>query len=655
MLLDGWYSPLMVVLSVVIAVLASYTALDLAARVNAARGRNHLAWVLGGAIAMGVGIWSMHFVGMLAFHLPIPIAYSAGYVVLSALVAIMASGLALYVVSRQRLTTGLLAVSGLWMGPAIAGMHYIGMAGMRVGAKLSYDPSLVAASVAIAVVASFGALWLAYRFRADESRRTRVRRIAGSLVMGGAIAGMHYTGMAAAIFTADGAAGDANGGLVATGGLTFAVAVGTGLILALGLLGAKMDRWFRSRLEHEERRREAQKLEAIGQLAGGIAHDFNNILTAIDNYAAFVAASLPPDSSEQSDLAGIREAASRAAALTAQLLAFGRRQVVQPAVLDLREVLDEAGRLLRRLIGEHIKVAVEAPPPLSPVLADRAQLIQVVLNLAINARDAMPNGGRLTIEARDVRLTDNYARAHLGVDPGRYVELAVTDTGEGMPPEVQSRIFEPFFTTKPRGVGTGLGLSTVFGIVKQSGGHIYVYSETGRGTTVKVYLPRASGAAAPAVSPVVAPPKPGTETILVVEDDPSIRALVQRVLSRRGYTVLTAAGPGEAIALAAEPARPIHLLLTDVMLPEMTGPDLAKIVAVERARLPVIYMSGYTDTAIVHRGQLSPGSPFLPKPFGPEALLEKVREVLDEAERQWQEGVRGQAGATATATERLIG
>jgi NO-binding membrane sensor protein with MHYT domain/nitrogen-specific signal transduction histidine kinase/CheY-like chemotaxis protein len=634
MMLDGWYSPLMVALSVAIAILASYTALDLAARVSMARGRDHLAWVVGGAIAMGVGIWSMHFVGMLAFHLPVPIAYDAKLVFLSAVVAIVASALALYVVSRQRLTWSLLALSGLWMGPAIAGMHYIGMAGMRVDATLSYQPWLVAASVLIAVVASWVGLWLAYRFRADESRRTRMRRVASGVVMGGAIAGMHYTGMAAAIFTGNGQTPHVSGGLVATRDLTLAVASGTLLILALGLLGAKMDRWFRARLEHEERRREAQKLEAIGQLAGGIAHDFNNILTAIDNYAAFVAASLAPDAPEQSDLAGIREAAGRAGALTAQLLAFGRRQMVQPMVLDLREVLDEAGRLLRRLIGEHIDVDVQVAPLLSPVLADRAQLIQVVLNLAINARDAMPGGGRLTIEARDVRLSDEYAHAHLGVDPGRYVEVAVTDTGHGMTPEVQGRIFEPFFTTKPRGVGTGLGLSTVFGIVKQAGGHIYVYSEPKRGTTVKVYLRRGTGAAVSAAAPQAAPQKAGTETILVVEDDQGIRTLARRVLTRGGYTVHAAATPGEAIALAADRARTIHLLMTDVMLPEMTGPELARIVTVERPGLPVVYMSGYTDTGVIQGGHLDPGAPFLPKPFGPEALLRKVREVLDDAARQ---------------------
>jgi NO-binding membrane sensor protein with MHYT domain/CheY-like chemotaxis protein len=646
MVLEGWYSPLVVLLSVLIASLASYTALDLAGRVSLARDRERLAWIAGGSVAMGVGIWSMHFVGMLAFHLPVPITYAAGQVLLSVLVAVVASAFALRLVSRRTLTAGALALSALWMGPAIAGMHYIGMAAMRVEGQQHYNPWLVAASVAIAVLASFGALWLAYRFRADESRRAPLRRVIGGIVMGGAIAGMHYTGMAAATFTADGRATYSLGGLVATRELMAAVVLGTILILALGLLGAKVDRWFRARLENEERRREAQKLEAIGQLAGGIAHDFNNILTAINNYAAFVAASLPSGAPEQADLHGIREAAERAAALTAQLLAFGRRQLVQPVVLDLREVLGEAGRLLRRLIGEHIKVEVEAAPLLSPVLADRAQLIQVVLNLAINARDAMPGGGTLTIEARDVRLGDQYARLHLGVDPGRYVELAVSDTGHGMPPDVKARIFEPFFTTKPRGVGTGLGLSTVFGIVKQSGGHIYVYSEPGRGTTVKVYLPRAAGM--PMAAPEPHPEQrqePGRETVLVVEDDASIRGLVQRVLVKRGYTVLVAASPAEAIALVGEQHRSIDLLLTDVMLPEMSGPELARILGATQTGLAVVYMSGYTDTTIVRGGQLDPGATFIPKPFGPEFLLRKVRDVLDAAPAHAPEAPQGRSEA----------
>jgi signal transduction histidine kinase len=250
-----------------------------------------------------------------------------------------------------------------------------------------------------------------------------------------------------------------------------------------------MDRWFRARLEIEERRREAQKLEAIGQLAGGIAHDFNNILTAINNYAEFVSASLPPDAPEQSDLAGIREAADRAAALTAQLLAFGRKQIVQPAVLDLRDVLGEAGRLLRRLIGEHIRVDVEAPPPLSPVLADRAQLIQVVLNLAINARDAMPGGGWLTIETSDMTLPVAPPDVE-DFKPGDYVALVISDTGHGMADDVRRRAVDPFFTTKPQGKGTGLGLSMTFGYVRQSAGYLVIQSAPDEGTAMTILMPR---------------------------------------------------------------------------------------------------------------------------------------------------------------------
>ena len=643
MTLDGWYSPLLVVVSVLIAALASYTALDLAARVNAASGRERLGWLAGGSTAMGVGIWSMHFVGMLAFHLPVPIAYAVELVLVSVLIAIAASALALAVVSRPHLTWGTLAVSALWMGPAIAGMHYVGMAAMRVDAHLHYDGRLVAVSIVIAILASFAGLWLAYRFRGDESSSTQRWRAASGCVMGGAIAGMHYTGMAAASFTANGPAGPrALGGLLATRELTVGVAVATGIVLALGLLGAKVDRWLRARLETAERRREAQKLEAIGQLAGGIAHDFNNILTAIGNYAAFIAGSLPPTAPQQADVTGIREAVDRAAALTAQLLAFGRRQVVQPTALDLGEVLEEAGRLLRRLIGEHIEVTIDAPPGLSPVIADRGQLIQVVLNLAINARDAMPDGGRLTIEARDVRLTRAYAGTHLDVDPGQYVQLAVTDTGHGMTPEVQARIFEPFFTTKPRGQGTGLGLWTVFGIVKQSGGHIHVYSEPGHGTTVKVHLPRAADAAPQAAAAAAVHAElGGAETILIVEDDANIRTVAERILSRGGYTVLSAAAPSAAIELAADPGRAIHLLLSDVLLPEMTGPRLAKQLLATRPRLAVLYMSGYTENAIVQDGKLEPGVEFLAKPFGPAELLRKVREVLDRGSGTGPVGVSG--------------
>jgi CheY-like chemotaxis protein len=320
---------------------------------------------------------------------------------------------------------------------------------------------------------------------------------------------------------------------------------------------------------------------------------------------------------------GIQDAAARAATLTQQLLAFGRKQMVQPTVVDLREALDDTGRMLRRLLGEHIDLVITPGPIVSPVLADRGQLGQVLVNLAVNARDAMPDGGRLTIEARDTPLTEEYADSHVAVSPGSYVLLAVSDTGQGMTPEVRARIFEPFFTTKPRGKGTGLGLSTVFGIVKQSGGHIFVYSEPGHGTTVKVYLPRAEGAARAVTPTAEAMPdvrRPGT--ILLVEDDTSVRAVTRRLLESGGYTVLEAATPSKARDFAERHGEPIHLLLTDVVMPEMSGPKLAALIQEQRPGLPVLYMSGYTDA------RLDPGAEFLPKPFAPDTLLRRVQQVL---------------------------
>ncbi len=378
----------------------------------------------------------------------------------------------------------------------------------------------------------------------------------------------------------------------------------------------------------EAQLRQSQQLDAIGQLAGGVAHDFNNILAAIAGYVGLVLRALPSNHPARVDVLGIEEAAERAASLTQQLLAFGRKQVMQPDLLDLREVLDDTGRMLRRLIGEHIHLAIQPGAVLSPVLADRGQLSQVILNLAINARDAMPNGGRLTIEARDAPLTEEYADNHIAVAPGAYVLLAVSDTGHGMTPEVKAHVFEPFFTTKPRGKGSGLGLSTVFGIVKQLGGHIFVYSEPNQGTTFKVYLPRAEGSIAAAPGRATTPVEGGQETVLVVEDEPAIRGVIRRLLEMSAYTVLDAGTPAEALELAGSYEQAIDLLLTDVVLPGMSGRELAEQLQVRRPGLTVLYMSGYTDDAVVHQGRLDPDTAFLQKPFAPDALLRRIREVL---------------------------
>jgi NO-binding membrane sensor protein with MHYT domain/nitrogen-specific signal transduction histidine kinase/ActR/RegA family two-component response regulator len=627
--IHGTYSTLLVLLSVLIASAASYTALDLAGRVTVTRGRERLAWLAGGSAAMGIGIWSMHFVGILAFHLPVPITYGIGRVLLSVLVAIAASALALVIVSRESIGIEALALGAICMGPAIAGMHYIGMAALNAPAAMRFDPLLVTLSVGVAITASFGGLSLAYRYRTDETAFGRRQRMASAVIMGLAIAGMHYTGMLAADFSVPGITGRPTSGVLATRELAIVVTLGTLVILGLGLLGATADRWVRRRANAAERRLQSQKLEAIGQLAGGIAHDFNNLLTAILGYAEFLLQSLTPGDPRHQDVVEIQRAATRAAELTHQLLAFSRRQVLQPKLIDLNAALTDTMRMLSRLVGEHIQVGLVPDPDLGLVRADPTQLEQVVVNLVVNARDAMPEGGKLTIETQNVKLEPGYSSQLIGAQPGSYVMMAFTDTGIGMDPATQARIFEPFFSTKARDKGTGLGLSTVYGIVKQSGGNISVYSEPGHGSTFKVYLPRVREVA-PAAAPAEAHASTlvGTETVLIVEDEATVRELAARVLHLYGYQTLVATDGEEALALAQQHHGPIHLMLTDLVLPHMSGTQAAERLARFRPEARVLYMSGFTESALAHQGDLGGTTSFIEKPFAPVALATKVREVL---------------------------
>ena len=378
----------------------------------------------------------------------------------------------------------------------------------------------------------------------------------------------------------------------------------------------------------------SQKMEAIGRLAGGVAHDFNNILTAIGGYADLLMADFAPDDKRRGDIEEIHRATQRAASLTQQLLAFSRRQVMQPKVISLNALIPDIEKMLRRLIGEDILFATVLHPRVGNVRADPGQLEQVIVNLAVNARDAMPapNGGRLTIETRNVELDELYAADHPGVTPGRYVMLAVTDTGVGMDEETKSRIFEPFFTTKARGKGSGLGLATVYGIVRQTGGHIWPYSEPGTGTTMRVYLPRVDDPADPIEHSSEAPPESlrGSETILLVEDEAPVRSVTRQLLERNGYTVLEAADGRTALSLINGEQDRVHvdLLLTDVIMPGMSGRELADQMKARRPQLRVLFMSGYTDDAVVRHGMLEPGLAYLEKPFRPPVLLRKVREVL---------------------------
>lgn len=380
----------------------------------------------------------------------------------------------------------------------------------------------------------------------------------------------------------------------------------------------------------EDQLLQAQKMEAVGRLAGGVAHDFNNLLTVISGYNRMVL----DEVGELPNVAGyageIQNAADRAASLTNQLLAFSRRQIVQPRIIDINDVVRSTEKLLQRVIGEDIDFATSLDPALASVHADPSHIDQVIMNLVVNARDAMPQGGKITVETSNVELDQDYAGAHVGIVPGPYVQLAISDTGVGMSDATKQRIFEPFFTTKELGKGTGLGLSIVYGIVKESGGHVLVYSQEGRGTTFKIYLPaiaRASG---------MEPKKrldPGTlrgsEVILLVEDEASVRKLACALVSRQGYKVLESGNGNDAIQMSRDHPDSIHLLLTDVVMPGLSGPDLAEKLAASHPEMKVLYMSGYADNAIVRHGMLGPNVAFIQKPFMADDLCRKIREVLE--------------------------
>ena len=748
-LLTGSYDYRLVTLSVVIAICASYAALDLAGRVTAARGRARTIWLTCGATAMGLGIWSMHYIGMLAFSLPIPVSYDWPTVLLSLLAAILASAVALYVVSRQTMNLWRAAAGSAVMGAGIAAMHYIGMAAMRLAGMCRYDAFLVTLSVILAIVISFAALWLSFLAR-DETKNGILRKMGSAGVMGAAIPVMHYTGMAAASFTASASVPDLshavgistlgvvgitlvtlvilglavltsvfnrrfsaqasalevlvaaveaspdamtsqtlqgvvltwNKGAEKVFGYSAAEAVGksiglvcpperareTGEILERVLRGETLKQFetvrvrkdgkripvaltispikdpageivaisgiaqdISERKQLEEQYRQAQKMEAVGRLSGGIAHDFNNLLGVIIGYSEVLEERLGENRPLRKNAEEIKKAGRRATNLTRQLLAFSRQQMLNPAVLDLNVVVADIEKMLRRLIGEDIELNAKLAARLGRVRADQGQIEQVLMNLAVNARDAMPEGGKLTIETANVELDENYARQHPAVVPGFYVLLAVTDTGTGMDAETQAHIFEPFFTTKEMGKGTGLGLATVYGVVKQSDGYIWVDSEPGQGTAFKIYLPQVGEPVRPeeALANASEGPLPVTETVLVVEDEDSLRELAHLFLSDAGYRVLDASSPARAAEIGRGHRGPIHLLLSDVVMPGMSGPELARGLTALRPEMRVLFMSGYTGDSINRRGLLDTGMRMLQKPFARDALLRSVREALE--------------------------
>jgi two-component system cell cycle sensor histidine kinase/response regulator CckA len=382
----------------------------------------------------------------------------------------------------------------------------------------------------------------------------------------------------------------------------------------------------RQRLESQLR--QAQKMEALGRFAGGVAHDFNNLLTAIQGYASLLLFDLGPDDPRREDLEEIRKASERATALTRQILAFSRRHVAQTEPVNLNELIGDMERLLPRLIGEDVAIATALEPKLGTVEADPRQVEQVIMNLVVNARDAMPQGGRLTIETENEIVEDDDPRASPDLPPGPYIVLSVSDTGSGIDPEIQSKIFDPFFTTKEPGRGTGLGLATVYGIVKQAGGHIELTSAPHQGSTFRIYLPWVRATPSRRISGPVAEPWPrGSETILLVEDEESVRVFANKALEKQGYSVLEARHGRDALIRLAEHEGPVHLVITDIVMPEMGGNELARQLAAEHPGLPVLFMSGYTDGEIAERG-LGPDGAFLQKPFTSDVLARKVREVL---------------------------
>jgi PAS domain S-box-containing protein len=744
--LPARYDAPLVILSVLIGCLASYAALDLAGRVRHAHGRARLGWLAVSALGMGIGIWSMHFVGMLAFSTSLPLRYDIPLVVLSFLVAVAASAVALIAATRPRLGPAALGAAALMLGAAVAGMHYLGMAAMRMAAHVRYDALLVAASLAIAATASLVALRLALRFRDDVTPGAGAGKVGAGAVMGIAIAGMHYTGMAAVRMTPmphpvvpDGVL------LLPTDGLAALVVVTSLAVLSLAILASHTHRRvqaseqrFRVLVEHatdpitltdetgriryvspahgrlvgtapeslvgthvldrihpedreegrqalatilrnperiatidvrfarlqggwgtlsatlrnllaepavgaivinardvteqnvlEHQLRQSQKMEAVGQLAGGVAHDFNNLLTVIQGHCDMLRETAIGGPARE-DVEEIAKATARATSLTRQLLAFSRTQLLQPEPLDLNHIVEQVEPMLRRLIGAHIVLRSSLAAGLRPVLADAGQIEQVLMNLVVNARDAMPGGGTLTITTQPCERRSDDAN----LPAGHYIALVVKDQGAGMTAEVRARIFEPFFTTKPAGRGTGLGLSTVYGIVKQSGGSIHVESEPGAGARFEILLPCAEADVAGSgrsgrLTPVVQAPERGAGRILIAEDEDAVRALTSRVLRKAGYQVFEARHGVDALAQLDAIEGGIDMLLTDVVMPEMGGPDLAERVRARAPDVPVLFMTGYTDDDVLRRGVSDHTVELLQKPFSPADLANAVRAALD--------------------------
>ncbi len=644
--IPGSYDYALVLLSYLVAALGSYAFLQFATRIAELRDAGlRFSWLAIGAIAMGGGIWAMHFIGMLAHVLPIPVSYDLGVTALSIVPAILAAAVALHVVARPVVTTPRLLVGGTLMGAGIGAMHYTGMSAMQLNALVRYDPALFAASIVVAVLLAILALqareWIS---RMRPTRPGNVRDGVGALILGFAVTAMHYTAMASTYcFAATGQGAsvpDLDESLFAAIIALIATLV---LLLALGAVifdrRVALEASMRAEVMDSHRRTseqlfQAQKMEAVGQLTGGVAHDFNNILTIVLGNADAIAEdeATPPHIAKRAQQ--ICDAGQKASELTRQLLAFSRKQILKPERSDLSDLVASTGQLMRRTLGEHVIVQTVGAAQLWTTNIDRTQVETSLINLCINARDAMPDGGRITLETKNVTLDRDYVLSQDDeIAAGEYVMLSVTDTGGGMTPAVVKKAFDPFFTTKAPGKGTGLGLSMVYGFIRQSNGHIKIYSEVGQGTAVKMYFPRSaplSAAAAPARLKAL---PGGTERILVVEDEDAVRAIVGEQLGGLGYEVRLAADAEQALALLR--ARQFDLVLTDVVMPgPLNGKGLADEVERSWPGTRVVFMSGYSENALLSDGRLDRGVMLLAKPHQKTDLARIIRSALARGDGQ---------------------
>ena len=639
--LPAKYNYTLVLLSYLVAALGGYAFLQFATRIAELRDLGlRFGWLAIGAIAMGGGIWAMHFIGMLAHVLPIPVSYDPWITAVSIVPAILAAAIALHVVARPVVSTSRLLVGGTLMGAGIGAMHYTGMSALELNALVRYDPALFAASLVVAVGLAILALqawhWLN---KAPSTRFSRAQEVVGALILGLAVTAMHYTAMASTYCFATAGQGR-SAPAIDQSVFAAVIALIASLVLVMAIVAVIFDR--RVALEASMREKvmdshrqtseqlfQSQKMEAVGQLTGGVAHDFNNILTIVlaNADALLDDERMPPEVTKRAQR--IWDAGQKAAALTRQLLAFSRKQVLKPEKSDLNDLVSTTGQLLRRTLGEHVIVQTVAAPELWSVDVDRAQVEASLINLCINARDAMPRGGRRVIETKNVTLDRHYVARQEDEDlvPGDYAMLSVTDSGSGMPPEVLRRVFEPFFTTKEVGKGTGLGLSMVYGFIRQSNGHIAISSEVGHGTTVRMYFPRGEQAAAAAAPSRRRALPGGSERILVVEDEESVRAVIGEQLQSLGYEVRQAGNAEQALAELR--AGRFDLLLTDVVMPgRLNGKELSEEVARQWPDTRIVFMSGYPEDVLTHDGPLDGGVILMAKPHLKADLARIIRSAL---------------------------